>query len=85
LRGGRPSALTTRHLTPALSPIEAEREAVAALFAFMKPELVAAFCPALDVLVDEPRIAELFEVGADFPVGDAVVEPLVDLSADMMG
>src|SRR5216117_1443215 len=51
----------------------------------MKPGGVAALCPALDVLVDEAGVAELFEVGADFLVSDAVVEPLVDLSADGVG
>ena len=54
------------------------------MFLFVKPGGVAAFCPALDVLVNEPWIAELFEVGADFPVGDTVIEPLVDLNAEVV-
>src|SRR5262245_24682502 len=53
-------------------------------FPFMKPGLVTALCPALDVLVDEAGIAELLEVGADFLIGDAIIEPLVNLSAGVV-
>ena len=63
---------------------EALDDGALTLFPFLKPCLIAASCPPLDVLVDEAWIAELFEVGADFSVGDAVVEPLVDLNAEVV-
>jgi len=51
----------------------------------LEPVLVAVIFPTLNVLVDEAGVAELFEVCADFLVSDAVIEPLVDLGADVVG
>ena len=55
------------------------------LFALAKPELVATVLPALDVLMDEARITDLFEFGSDGPVGEPVVEHDVDEHADEVG
>jgi len=52
---------------------------------FFEVKLVAAGFPALDVLVEEARMAECGEFFGDFAEGDAVVEHLVDLVANGFG